>query len=107
MPVIWYPPIVSPAERIGSTAAPGATGTRYAGLAVLKPGPFFAGPFFAGDAPPATVNASAPIIAARAVSRFIRAPLSLLETGRTLPRRAVLQPTSAPGGRHVGLSLKG
>src|ERR1043166_1720946 len=57
---------MSPVERIGSAAAPGAIGTRYAGFAVLKPGSF------ADDAPPAIVSVNAPAIAARAVSRLIR-----------------------------------
>src|SRR4029453_4106495 len=57
---------MSPVERIGSTAAPGAIGTRYAGFAVLKPGSF------ADDAPPAIVSVNATAIAARAVSRLIR-----------------------------------
>src|SRR5438094_19813 len=96
MPLIWYPPIVSPADRIGSTDAPGTIGTRYAGFAVLNPGSFFE------DALPAIVSATAPAIAARAASRFIRdspflcanSSLGGAERYRVRPRRVI---ATSPG----------
>src|SRR3954453_13491868 len=88
--------MVSPAEMIGSTEAPGASGTRYAGFAVLEPGTFF------DDAPPATASAMTATIAAKAVSRFINSPLFSAVTrtlgGGTLKRRARGCATREPEG---------
>src|ERR1043166_10069658 len=99
---------MSPVERIGSAAAPGAIGTRYAGFAVLEPGSF------ADDAPPAIVSVNAPAIAARAVSRLIRvSPPSLwnsnLGGGNATKVAPPPPPPPAPpgpgAGRHARLRL--
>src|SRR4029453_8166105 len=86
---------MSPVERIGSTAPPGAIGSRYAGFAVLKPGSF------ADDAPPAIVSVNATAIAARAVSRLIRvSPPSLWNSnlGGGTPTK-LARPRRPSGGR--------
>src|SRR5919201_4373833 len=61
---------------IGSVAAPGAIGTRYAGFAVLKPGSL------ADDAPPASVSAAAAATATNTDHRARIKALPLLVVSR-------------------------
>ena len=75
MPVIWYSPIVSLTERIGSIVTPAATASRYAGLAVLNPSSEEPAPGFAiATAEIAATLASA--ASSTAIRRFLIPPPS-------------------------------